>query len=101
MLRVDKEILAMRCPKCSYEWTPSIKSAAKTLGAIKSDAKANASRRNGRLGGRGRTKEKRNTETYLTCTVCGGPTGQPSRICSSKCENKSRQQTSNLKEQHK
>lgn len=32
-------------------------------------------------------------DTYETCLICGEPTGQPSRLCSSKCE---RQSTNNV-----
>ncbi len=44
----------MKCPKCGYKLNP-----AEALGKMKSEAKANAARENGKLGGR---PAKRNIE---------------------------------------
>ena len=44
----------MNCPHCKKEIKIDRKKAAFSLGSIKSEAKANASRENGKLGGRPR-----------------------------------------------
>jgi hypothetical protein len=42
----------MKCPKCKFDFKPSRKAIAAELGSIKSTAKSEAARINGRKGGR-------------------------------------------------
>lgn len=58
---VGCRLRAMKCPRCSYEWTPDASEIAAEFGRRTSKAKARAARRNAKLGGwpKGKKRGKR------------------------------------------